>query len=118
MVEAPPPPPESSQTSHLSVIDGAGNAVSLTTTVNYFFGSCVVVPGAGFVLNDQMDDFDAAPGVPNAYGAVGTGANAPGAREDPALLHVADPGLRPGREALAGGGLARAAPPFPPRSPR
>jgi len=76
-VEAPPPPPESSQTSHLSVIDGAGNAVSLTTTVNYPFGSCVVVPGAGFVLNDQMDDFDAAPGVPNAYGAVGTGANAP-----------------------------------------
>lgn len=77
VVEAPPPPPESSQTSHLSVIDGAGNAVSLTTTVNYFFGSCVVVPGAGFVLDDEMDDFDAAPGVPNAYGAVGTGANAP-----------------------------------------
>jgi gamma-glutamyltranspeptidase/glutathione hydrolase len=76
-IEAPPPPPESSQTSHLSVIDGAGNAVSLTTTVNYYFGSCVVVPGAGFVLDDEMDDFDSAPGVPNAYGAVGTGANAP-----------------------------------------
>ena len=76
-VEAPPPPQESSQTSHLSVIDGKGNAVSLTTTVNYSFGSCVVVPGAGFVLNDQMNDFDAAPGVPNAYGAVGTGANSP-----------------------------------------
>jgi len=77
VIEAPPPPPESSQTSHLSVIDGRGNAVSLTTTVNFSFGSCVVVPGAGFVLNDEMDDFDAAPGVPNAYGAVGTGANAP-----------------------------------------
>jgi gamma-glutamyltranspeptidase/glutathione hydrolase len=76
-VEAPPPPQESSQTSHLSVIDGKGNAVSLTTTVNFFFGSCVVVPVAGFVLNDEMDDFDTAPGVPNAYGAVGTGANAP-----------------------------------------
>jgi gamma-glutamyltranspeptidase / glutathione hydrolase len=76
-VDAPPPPPESSQTTHLSIIDGAGNAVALTTTVNYFFGSCVVVPGAGFLLNDEMDDFDAAPGVPNVFGAVGTGANAP-----------------------------------------
>ncbi len=77
VLEAPPPPRESSQTSHLSVVDGAGNAVSLTTTVNYRFGSCVVVPGAGFVLNDEMDDFDAAPGVANVFGAVGTGANAP-----------------------------------------
>ena len=76
-VPGPRPPPETSQTSHLSVADGAGNAVSLTTTVNYHFGSCVVVPGAGFVLNDEMDDFDAAPGVPNVFGAVGTGANAP-----------------------------------------
>jgi gamma-glutamyltranspeptidase/glutathione hydrolase len=76
-VEAPAPPQESSQTSHLSVMDRAGNAVSLTTTVNYGFGSCVVVPEAGFVLNDEMDDFDSAPGVPNAYGAVGTGADAP-----------------------------------------
>ncbi len=76
-VEAPPPPRESSQTTHLSVIDGEGNAVALTTTVNYYFGSCVAVPGAGFLLDDEMDDFDAAPGVPNAYGAVGTGANAP-----------------------------------------
>jgi gamma-glutamyltranspeptidase/glutathione hydrolase len=64
-------------TSHVSVIDREGNAVSLTTTVNYLFGSCVVVPGTGILLNDQMDDFDGAPGVPNAYGLVGTGANAP-----------------------------------------
>jgi gamma-glutamyltranspeptidase/glutathione hydrolase len=76
-VPGPTPPPETSQTSHLSVADRAGNAVSLTTTVNFYFGSCVVVPEAGFVLNDEMDDFDAAPGVPNAFGAVGTGANAP-----------------------------------------
>ncbi len=95
-VEAPPPPRESSQTSHLSVIDGAGNAVSLTTTVNYMFGSCVVVPGAGFALNDEMDDFDSAPGVPNAYGAVGTGANAPAPGKTPlssmAPTLVFDPG--------------------------
>jgi len=76
-IDAPPPPPESSQTSHLSVVDGAGNAVSLTTTVNAYFGSCVVVPEAGFVLNDTMDDFDSAPGAPNLFEAVGTGADAP-----------------------------------------
>jgi gamma-glutamyltranspeptidase/glutathione hydrolase len=76
-VEGPPPPKEASQTSHVSVADGSGNAVALTTTVNYMFGSCVVVPGAGFVLNDEMDDFDAAPGAPNVFGAVGTGVNAP-----------------------------------------
>jgi gamma-glutamyltranspeptidase/glutathione hydrolase len=77
VVEGPPAPPETSQTSHLSVVDGAGNAVALTTTVNYLFGSCVVVPGAGFVLNDEMDDFDSAPGVPNVFGAVGAGQNLP-----------------------------------------
>ena len=63
-------------TSHISVIDEEGNAVALTTTVNYVFGSCVVPPGTGVVLNDQMDDFDIAPGVPNVYGLVGAEANA------------------------------------------
>jgi len=76
-IEAPRPPPETSQTSHLSVIDAEGDAVALTTTVNYRFGSCVVVPEGGFVLNDEMNDFDAAPGVPNVFGAVGTGLNSP-----------------------------------------
>lgn len=76
-IEAPPPPPETSQTSHLSVIDAEGNAVALTTTVNFRFGSCVVVPGTGILLDDEMDDFDAAPGTPNVFGAVGTGRNAP-----------------------------------------
>jgi len=69
-------PAGGSHTSHLSVIDAEGNAVSMTTTVNTPFGSCVVVPGTGILLNSQMDDFDAAPGAPNAYGLVGTGANA------------------------------------------
>jgi gamma-glutamyltranspeptidase/glutathione hydrolase len=68
--------PGGSHTSHLSVVDGEGNAVSMTTTVNTAFGSCVVVPGTGILLNSQMDDFDAAPGAPNAYGLLGTGANA------------------------------------------
>ncbi|HTP49116.1 MAG TPA: gamma-glutamyltransferase [Anaeromyxobacteraceae bacterium] len=64
-------------TSHISVVDGEGNAVALTTTVNLPFGSGIEVPGTGILLNDQMDDFDAAPGTPNAFGLEGTGSNAP-----------------------------------------
>jgi len=63
-------------TSHLSVVDAEGNAVSMTTTVNTLFGACALVPGTGILLNSQMDDFDAAPGAPNAFGLSGTGANA------------------------------------------
>jgi gamma-glutamyltranspeptidase/glutathione hydrolase len=81
---APPAPaaPGGDHTSHVSVVDAEGNAVALTTSVNGWFGSCVVVPGTGILLNDTMDDFDAAPGVPNAFGLVGTGVNgvAPGKR--------------------------------------
>jgi len=75
---APPFPeePGSENTTHLSVVDAEGNAVAMTTTVNGRFGSCVLVPGTGILLNDQMDDFDAAPGVPNQFGLVGAGANA------------------------------------------
>jgi gamma-glutamyltranspeptidase/glutathione hydrolase len=68
---------EAPHTTHVAVVDAEGNAVSLTTTVNYWFGSCVVVPGTGILLNDEMDDFDVAPGVPNAYGLVGSGLNVP-----------------------------------------
>lgn len=73
---------ESEQTTHLSVIDAQGNAVSVTTTLNNSYGSKTVVGGAGFFLNDEMDDFSAKPGVPNIYGAVGGEANAiaPGKR--------------------------------------
>jgi gamma-glutamyltranspeptidase/glutathione hydrolase len=81
---APPAPdaPGGSHTTHLSVVDAEGNAVALTTSVNGWFGSCVVVPGTGILLDDTMDDFDAAPGAPNAFGLVGTGVNAvaPGKR--------------------------------------
>jgi len=66
---------ESHDTSHLTVVDKDKNAVSLTFTVNYGFGSGVVVPGTGILLNDEMDDFSAAPGQPNAYGLVGGEAN-------------------------------------------
>jgi gamma-glutamyltranspeptidase/glutathione hydrolase len=67
---------ESPNTSHLTVVDGEMNAVSLTFTVNYGFGSGVVTPGTGILLNDEMDDFSSAPGQPNAYGLIGGEANA------------------------------------------
>jgi gamma-glutamyltranspeptidase / glutathione hydrolase len=76
------PQKESEETTHLSVIDKEGNAVAVTTTLNNSYGSKTVVGGAGFFLNDEMDDFSAKPGVPNMYGAVGGEANAiaPGKR--------------------------------------
>ena len=58
-------------TTNVSAIDEEGNAIALTTTVNDAFGSCIVPKGTGFILNDQMDDFAAAPGVANAYGLRG-----------------------------------------------
>ena len=75
-------PKESEQTTHLSVVDKEGNAVSVTTTLNNSYGSKTIVGGAGFFLNDEMDDFSAKPGTPNLYGAVGGEANAiaPGKR--------------------------------------
>ena len=73
---------ESEETTHLSVIDKEGNAVSVTTTLNGGYGSRTVVGGAGFLLNNEMDDFSAKPGSPNMFGAVGGKANAiePGKR--------------------------------------
>jgi gamma-glutamyltranspeptidase/glutathione hydrolase len=61
---------ESESTTHISVVDAEGNAVSTTQTINYSFGSCVVAEGTGIVLNDEMDDFAIAPGVANAFGLV------------------------------------------------
>ena len=73
---------ESDETTHYSIVDREGNAVSVTTTLNDSYGSRVVVGGAGFILNNEMDDFSAKPGAPNLYGAVGGKANAivPGKR--------------------------------------
>ncbi|WP_371194020.1 gamma-glutamyltransferase [Glaciecola sp. SC05] len=67
--------PESEQTTHFSIVDKHGNAVSNTTTINLGFGSGMVVEGAGFLLNDEMDDFSVKPGVPNYFGAIGGVAN-------------------------------------------
>lgn len=67
---------EGDQTTHISVIDKDGNMVSLTTTLNNTFGSFVIVDGAGFLLNDEMDDFSSKPGEPNMFGLIGSNANA------------------------------------------
>lgn len=69
-------PMESFETTHTSVVDADGNAVSTTTTLNSNYGSKVIVDGAGFFLNNEMDDFSAKPGVPNQFGLVGNEANA------------------------------------------
>lgn len=66
---------EKEETTHFSIIDKEGNMVSLTTTINGIYGSRVVVGGAGFLLNNEMDDFSAKPGVPNKFGLLGTEAN-------------------------------------------
>jgi gamma-glutamyltranspeptidase / glutathione hydrolase len=88
VVSAGEPPPVDGDwgpprhTTHLSVADAGGNWVAITSTINTTFGSQVVVPGTGIVLNNQMDDFSIAPGIPNAFGLVGGEANAiePGKR--------------------------------------
>jgi gamma-glutamyltranspeptidase/glutathione hydrolase len=75
-------PAESPDTTHVSIMDGKGNAVAYTTTLNLSYGSKILVDGAGFLLNDEMDDFSAKVDAPNAYGLVGRVANAiePGKR--------------------------------------
>ena len=72
------PRPESKETTHLSVMDGEGNAVSMTTTLNGTFGCGLLVRGAGFLLNNEMDDFATAPGQPNLYGLIQGEANSVG----------------------------------------
>jgi gamma-glutamyltranspeptidase/glutathione hydrolase len=78
-----PPVYESEDTTHFSVMDADGNVVSNTYTLNFSFGSGIAVTGAGFLLNNEMDDFSAKPGVPNAFGLLGGEANAIAAGKRP-----------------------------------
>ena len=71
-----PSPKESEQTTHYCIVDAEGNAISVTTTINSNFGNKVIVEGAGFFLNNEMDDFSAKPGSPNQFGLLGNEANA------------------------------------------
>ncbi|UCC56774.1 MAG: gamma-glutamyltransferase [Gammaproteobacteria bacterium] len=75
-------PAEGRDTTHFSILDSEGNRVAATLSINYPFGACFTPPGTGVLLNDEMDDFSAKPGVPNVYGLVGAEANsiAPGKR--------------------------------------
>ncbi|HUB64768.1 MAG TPA: gamma-glutamyltransferase [Methylocella sp.] len=78
-----PSPYESDQTTHFSIVDSDGNAVSNTYTLNFSYGLGLVAEGTGILLNNELDDFAAKPGVPNAYGLTGGAANAPGPRKRP-----------------------------------
>jgi gamma-glutamyltranspeptidase/glutathione hydrolase len=77
------PGPESSETTHYSIVDADGNAVAVTYTLNFGYGDAVTVPGLGFLLNDEMDDFAAKPGSPNGFGLVQGEANAIQPRKRP-----------------------------------
>ncbi len=90
-------------TTHFSAADGEGNWVACTATVNTSFGSKVVVPGTGLVLNNQMDDFVAQPGVPNFFGLVGADANAVEARKRPLSSMSPTLVLKDGRPVLSVG---------------
>jgi len=79
----PVSPQEPEHTTHYSVVDSEGNAVAVTTTLNDSFGSRVTVPGLGFLLNDEMDDFAAKPGVPNMFGLIQGPANSIGPAKRP-----------------------------------
>jgi len=74
---------ESNETTHFSIVDEAGNAVANTYTLNFSYGSGMVAAGTGILLNNELDDFSAKPGVPNAYGLIGGDANAVEARKRP-----------------------------------
>ncbi len=78
-----PIPYESSETTHFSIVDNDGNAVANTYTLNFSYGLGLVADGTGILLNNELDDFAAKPGVPNAYGLVGGAANAPGPHKRP-----------------------------------
>ena len=78
-----PAPPEGDQTTHFSVVDKDGNAVANTYTLNFSYGLGLVAAGTGVILNNELDDFAARPGAPNAFGLVGGAANAPAAGKRP-----------------------------------
>src|SRR5688572_21522165 len=79
LLSGQPAPLEDEETTHFSIIDAQGNRVSTTQTVNLLYGSGMVAPGTGVLLNNEMDDFALRPGTPNAFGVMGFAANAPAA---------------------------------------
>ncbi|CAM5191980.1 Glutathione hydrolase proenzyme OS=Castellaniella defragrans OX=75697 GN=HNR28_002031 PE=3 SV=1 [Castellaniella defragrans] len=98
-----PQPYESDQTTHYSVVDAAGNAVAVTYTLNTNFGSGIVAAGTGILLNNEMDDFSAKPGVANVYGLIGGEANAIAPRKRPLSSMTPTLVLKDGRPWLVTG---------------
>jgi gamma-glutamyltranspeptidase/glutathione hydrolase len=96
-------PPRDAGTSHFSIIDAAGNAVACTETINTGYGSYVVVPRYGIVLNNEMDDFAAVPGKPNAFGLIQSAANAVQPEKKPLSSMTPTILLRDGRAVYAAG---------------
>jgi len=96
-------PPEHRQTTHFSIVDGAGNAVALTYTINDSFGAGVIAGRTGFFLNDEMDDFTSKPGVPNLYGLVQGSADAVAPGKRPLSSMTPTIALHNGRVAIVAG---------------
>jgi gamma-glutamyltranspeptidase/glutathione hydrolase len=96
-------PYEYPETTHFTIIDGDGNVVSNTYTLNESYGSAVTVPGAGFLMNDEMDDFTSKPGVPNTYGLIQSEANAIQPNKRPLSSMTPAIVLKDGKVALATG---------------
>lgn len=96
-----PMPYESTETTHFTIVDGEGNVVSNTYTLNESYGSAVTVPGAGFLLNDEMDDFTSKPGVPNTYGLIQSENNAIQPRKRPLSAMTPTVVLKDGKLFLA-----------------
>ena len=100
---AAPSPREGDNTTHFSVVDRFGNAVSNTYTLNFSYGVGLVAEGTGILLNNELDDFAAKPGAPNAYGLVGGEANAPGPGKRPLSSMTPTIVLRDGKPFLVTG---------------
>ncbi len=103
IVSAPPAPREGSNTTHYSVVDSSGNAVSNTYTLNFSYGVGLVADGTGVLLNNELDDFTAAVGASNAYGLVGYEANLPGPGKRPLSSMTPTIVLRDGKPVLVTG---------------
>ena len=98
-----PPPREGDNTTHFSVADAFGNVVSNTYTLNFSYGVGLVAEGTGVLLNNELDDFTAAPGAANAFGLVGFEANLPGPGKRPLSSMTPTIVLKDGKPVLATG---------------